>query len=143
MGKHLHKQFSEKEVKEVLERYLSKEIGVEHGLAMLKIKRRRFFDLLKVYRERPDEFSLKYKRKGPNRQIDPKIEKLILKELGREKKIIEDKDNPVRDYNYSYIRNVLGEKHGVEVSLSTIIGRAKKMGFTRRKNTGNPMIGRF
>ena len=57
MGAHLHKRLSVQEVKEVIERYLSREIGVDHVLALLKIHRRRFFDLLKRYRKAPDLFS--------------------------------------------------------------------------------------
>lgn len=53
MGKHLHKLFSTKEVKEVFERYLFREIGWEHALALLKIRSRQFFKLLKAYREDP------------------------------------------------------------------------------------------
>jgi hypothetical protein len=48
MCKHLRKLFSVNEVKKVFERYLSQEITVEHALAMLKIRRRQFFKLLKV-----------------------------------------------------------------------------------------------
>lgn len=142
MSKHLHKRFSGKEVTEIFERYLSKEIGVEQGLALLKVKRRRFFDLLKVYRESPDGFSLEYKRKGANRQIDGKTDKIILKELEKEKKIIDDRKNPVRFYNYSYLKNVLEEKHKIKVSVSTVIRRAKKMGFTKKRYSEKPMTGR-
>lgn len=143
MTKQLHKRFTEKEVMEVFERYLSQEIGVDKVLALLDVGRSRFFDLLKGYRERPDDFSLEYKRKGSNRQIDEKAAKLILKELEKEKKTIEDKKNPVRFYNYSYLKNVLEEKHQVKVSVSTVIRRAKKMGFTRKKFFEKPMTGRY
>ena len=88
MGKHLHKRFSVKEVKEIFERYFSKEIGVEQALALLKIKRSGFFKLLKSYRETPDDFSLDYKRTTPPRKIDPKSEDRIIKELKKEAEII-------------------------------------------------------
>ncbi len=116
MGKHLRKLFSAKEVKEVFERYLSQQIAVEHALAMLKIGRRQFFKLLRVYRERPGEFSLDYKRKVPPRKIDAKSEARIIRELKREAEIIGDKSNPVRFYNYSYPKDVLEKKHKVHVS---------------------------
>ena len=35
MGKHMRKLFSDKEVKEIFERYLLREIGVEHAIAFL------------------------------------------------------------------------------------------------------------
>jgi len=84
MGKHLRKLFSVNEVKKVFERYLSQEIAVDQALAMLKIRRRQFFKLLKVYRERPESFSLDYKRKVPPRKIDAKSEARIMRELKKE-----------------------------------------------------------
>jgi len=142
MGKHLRKRFSVQEVKEIFERYLSREIGTEHVLALLKIGRRRFFDQIKKYREAPDAFSLDYKRQRSSNRISEKAEKKILRELQKEASIIEDKTNPVRDYNYSYLKQILEKKHKVVVSLPTIITRAKKAGFIRKRNSGSRMIGK-
>ncbi len=116
MGKHLRKLFPVNKVKKVFERYLLQQIAVEQALAMLKIGRRQFFKLLKVYRERPKEFSLDYKRKVAPRKIDAKSEARIIRELNREAEIIGDKSNPVRFYNYSYLKEVLEKKHKVHVS---------------------------
>ena len=140
MGKHLRKLFSVKEVKEAFGRYISKEIELEYALALLKIRRRQFFKLLKVYRENPNSFSLDYKKKGISNRIDPKTEQKILSELKKDAQIIEDKNNPVKYYNYSYLKEILEKKHKVIVSLPTIIARAKKMGFTRKRSSGNHMI---
>lgn len=142
MDSQLHKRFSSKEVIEVLERYLSKEIGVAEGLALLKVGKTRFFGLLKSYQQKPHDFSIEYGRKGPTYHLDKKTDEKILKELEKEKKIIDDKKNPVRFYNYSYLKNVLEEKHKVKVSVSTVIRRAKKMGFTRKRFSEKPMTGR-
>ena len=57
MGKHLRKLFSVDQVKEVFRRYLARQIGVDQASAMLKIRRRQFFKLLKLYRDRPESFS--------------------------------------------------------------------------------------
>lgn len=132
MGEHLHKRFSVQEVKEVFERYFSREIGVEYALALLKIKRSGFFKLLKSYREAPDDFSLDYKRTTPPRKLDPKSETKIMKELKKEAEIIQDNSNPVKFYNYSYLKDILEKKHKIFVSLPTIIRRAKKLGITRK-----------
>lgn len=142
MSSQLHKRFSSKEVIEVLERYLSKEIGVAEGLALLKVGKTRFFSLLKSYQQKPNDFSIEHQRKGPNHHLDKKTDEKILKELEREKKIIDDKKNPVRFYNYSYLKNVLEEKHKIKVSVSTVIRRAKKMGFTKKRFLEKPMTGR-
>lgn len=142
MGKHLRKLFSDKEVKEIFERYISQEIGVEHAIAFLKIRRRQFFKLLKAYRDCPDSFSLEYKRAAPPRKINAKSEAKIIHELKKEAKIIGDKSNPVKFYNYSYLKEILEKKHKIVVSLPTIIARAKKMGFIRKRNSERLMTGK-
>jgi hypothetical protein len=142
MGKHLRKLFSADQVKEVFQRYLSRQIGVDQASAILKIRRRQFFKLLKVYRERPESFSLDYTRKTPPRKIDAKAEAKITQELKKEAEIIGDKRNPVRFYNYSYLKEILEKKHKVHVSLPTIIRRAKKMGITNKGLLEKSMIGR-
>jgi hypothetical protein len=132
MGKHLRKLFSPEQVKEVFRRYLARQIGVDQASAMLKLRRRQFFKLLKVYRQRPESFSLDYTKKAPPHKIDAKAEAKITQELRKEAEIIRDKTNPVRFYNYSYVKEILEKKHKVYVSLPTIIDRAKKMGITNQ-----------
>jgi len=58
---------------------------------MLRIKRRRFFELLAKYRKDPDSFSIQYKRRTINQKMDPDIEKNIAKELIIEKDLIKAK----------------------------------------------------
>lgn len=142
MGKHLHKRFSVIEVKEVLERSLSKEIGVDHALALLKIHRRRFFDVLKRYREAPDRFSLDSKRHGSGNRLDANVETQIVNELKKEAALIADPRNPVRTYNDSYLKEVLQQTHQVSVSLPTIITRAKKTGGIRKRSGRSRMTGK-
>ena len=139
MSQHLHKRFSNNEVREIFERYLSKEIGIKHVLALLKIQRRRFFVLIEKYRQVPGQFSLDYKRRGPSNRINENAEAKILLELKKEASLIADKSNPVRDYNYSFMKEVLEKKYNVLVSLPTIITRAKKAGFIRKRNSGKHM----
>ncbi|GAG57689.1 unnamed protein product, partial [marine sediment metagenome] len=62
-------------------------------------------------------------------KIGKEVENNILTELKTEKDLIEAKDNPIRGYNYSYIKDRLEEKYKNKVSLPTIIDRAKKGGF--------------
>lgn len=66
---------------------------------MLKIKRRRFFELLAKYRKDPDNFSIQYERKTINRKRDLDIEKNILKELKIEKNFIKAKEVPSKHYS--------------------------------------------
>ncbi len=129
MSTQLHKNFTDDQVKSFLKSYLDKEIKISYILQMLKIKRRRFFELLAKYRTDPDSFSIQYERKTINRKIGPDIEKNIVKALEIEKDLIENKEIPIRCYNYSYIKDLLEQKYSQRVSLPTIIDRAKRNNF--------------
>jgi hypothetical protein len=129
----LHKRFTSDQVKELLERYLNKEVERKYIQEILGIWRRRFFMLLKQYKKNPQHFTIQYHRTAPPRSICPEIEQTILKELAIEKEIIRDKEIPLTSYNYSYIRDRLRKTYRQKVSLNTIINRAKKHGFYLKK----------
>jgi len=129
----IHKEFTDSQVKELIERYIKRDIKLHYVLEILGIKRSRFFVLLKQYKECPDTFSIQYGRKAKTRKISESIEHNITKELRIEKDMIENMEIPLRYYNYSYIRNLLEERYNQKVSLSTIIDRAKKNDFYLKK----------
>jgi hypothetical protein len=129
----LHKHFTSEQVKELFDRYLNNEVERSYIQEILRLKRRRFFALLKKYREDPQHFSIDYQRTTPTRKISPSIEHNIVKELAIEKTIIQNKEVPLKTYNYSYIKDRLNTEHRQKVSLSTIIDRAKKHGFYLKK----------
>jgi len=133
----LHKRFTSDQVKELLERYLKKEVEGTYIQEILAIKRRRFFTLLNQYRENPQDFSIQYQRPTPPR-ISPEVEQNILKELTIEKGIIQDKNIPLKSYNYSFIKDHLKKKYRQKVSLTTVIRRAKKHGFYLKKPKRTP-----
>jgi len=54
----LHKKFTDSQVKELIERYLKREIERKYIQEILGIKKRRFFGLVERYREDPDGFSI-------------------------------------------------------------------------------------
>ena len=125
----LHKRFTDEQIKEFIQRYLKKEIERKHLQEVLGINKTRFFALVKKYRVDFSSFSIQYVREKKTRSIPKSTEKNILKELSVEKKLIEDKDVPIRSYNYSYIKDRLEIDYKQQVSLPTIIDRAKKNGF--------------
>ena len=129
----LHKRFTSDQVKELLDRYSKNEIERKYIQEILGIKRRRFFVLLKQYKENPQHFSLQYQRARAPRAISSMIEQSILKELSIEKKIIQNTEIPLKSYNYSYIKDRLNATYHQKVSLPTIIDRAKKHGFYLKK----------
>ena len=133
MADQLHKKFSSAQTKSLIESYLRKEIELSYILSILGIGRSRFFEILKNYRQNPNSFSIDYSRQSINRKISSEVEDDILAELYVEKKLIEDSSNPIRYYNYSYIKDLLRDKYDHKVSLPTIIDRAKRFGFYDKK----------
>jgi hypothetical protein len=129
----LHRKFTDEQVKELIEKYLRKEVGRKYLQEILGINKTRFFALVKAYRDNPSAFSIRYVRKGKTRAIPKAVEVNILKELAIEKTLIEDKDVPIRSYNYSYIKDRLEREYKQKVSLSTIIAKARKNDFYFRK----------
>ena len=124
----IHKRFTDLQVKELIERYLKKEIERTYIQELLCIKRRRFCNLVAQYRKNPKRFTIQYNRKTPSR-ISRNTENKLIKELSFEKNLIMNKSVPLRSYNYSYIKDLLDN----EISLPTIINRAKKHGFYLKK----------
>jgi len=129
----VHKKFTDDQIKELIGKYLRKEVGRKYLQEILGINKTRFFALVKAYRDNPLQFSIQYRRRGKTREIPEVIEINILKELSIEKKLIEDKNVPLHSYNYSYIKDRLKKEYRQVVSLPTIIDRAKKKGFYLKK----------
>lgn len=125
----IHKKFTDGQVKELLERYLRKEIRRKYLQETLGIGKTRFFALIQSYRKNPKEFSIQYQRHFGTRELDPQIETNVLKELSVEKRLIQNPRVPLRSYNYSYIKDHLKTAYHQKVALSTIIDRAKTYGF--------------
>ncbi len=125
----LHKRFTNEQVKDLMQRYINKELKREHIQQMLKIKRRQFFKLLQEYRDNSKEFSIQYSRTEKTKGIDPAIENNILKELKNTKALIDDRSMPVWSYNYNFIKKDLEANQHQKVSLQTIINKAKQHGF--------------
>ncbi len=125
---HIHKQFSTDQIKELLKRYLDKEIERDYIQELLDIIKSQFFSLLKKFRTNPSAFSITYSRTSPKRLL-PDIENNIIKELQIDKEAIENKDIPLRYYNYSYVRDRLEKTYHQKISLPTIIKCAKEHDF--------------
>ena len=126
----LHKRFTDDQVKQMLERYLRNGIKRNYIQTMLGVGKTRFFQLLETYRSDPNRFSVQYQRKiSAHHKIAPEIEQNILKELAIDQKAIQNKNIPLKRYNYSYVRDRLKTQYQQSAALSTIIAKAKKSGF--------------
>lgn len=121
----LHKRLTDEQIRAFFQSYCQGTLSRVEIQKVLEIGKTRFFSLLKVYREEPQNFSIAYHRRTPAKlsiQAEDKINKALLKE----KMIVEDPDLPISRYNYSAIQDRL-KKEGVQVSVPTIINRAKQL----------------
>ena len=125
----LHKRFTDQQVKEMLQRYLNREIERSYLQTILGIGKSQFFFWLQQYRAHPDTFSTRYARQRPPRRLDPEIEQNIVKELTIDQQAIRNPQVPLRAYNYSYVQRRLQTTYHQQAALSTIIDRAKRHGF--------------
>ena len=123
----IHKRFTAEQIKVLLKGYCQGILDRPAIEETLGISRSTFFLLLKEYRRNSDQFSLAYHRETPTR-IPARVEKEIEAELMLEKGLIEDPSLPISGYNYSAIRDRLA-KHDIKLALSTIIDRAKGLGW--------------
>lgn len=130
----LHKRLTDEQVKNILAEYVAGKVKAKEAIRLLAISRARFYQLVADFKDDQADFSLAYKRESANNKLDEKIEKNILAELKTEKeKIIDDPNVPTNRYNYSYIKNQIKDKYAADVSVNTIINRAKINGYWKEK----------
>lgn len=132
----VHKRFSNEQVRVLFQSYCQRKITRNDLQELLGIEKTRFFALLKSYRQNPHAFSIVYRRQSP-RRLSARVEAEIQSALLRERQIIENPDLPISDYNYTALRDRLIKK-GIEVSVTTIVDRAKKIGCHKPRRKRKP-----
>jgi hypothetical protein len=129
MTKQIHTKFTNEQLKELLQKYINKEVERKYMQQILGIGKSRFFELVAAYRTNPKKFSVEYKRSAQAKRIAPQIQESIIKELAIDKKAIQNKDIPLYHYNYSYVLKRLKKNYKQTACLSTVINYAKANGF--------------
>ena len=130
----LHKRLTDEQARNILSDYQSGKTRAKEAIRLLGVGRTRFYQLAAEYEDNKENFTLVYKRDSINRKLDEKIEENILAELKTEKeKIIDNPNVPTNRYNYSYIKDHLKEKYDQDVSVPTIISRARSNGYWKEK----------
>ena len=128
MGKQqVHRRLDTEAVKDILMRYDENRLDFTAAVALLGVKKSRFFKILAEYRADKSGFSAVYERATPKR-ISSTTEELIKKELLKEKKLITNPQLPITEYNYAAVHDTLRDEHKTDVSTKTIIRRAKEYG---------------
>lgn len=125
----IHKRLTTEQVIAILENYLASEIKAFDAMEALGLKKSQFFNLASQYKNNSGDFTIKHHGNHGNRLIKKSSEEKILIELKLEKKLIDNKNMPIRYYNYSAIKDNLKDKYKIKVSLPTIINRAKNNGY--------------
>jgi hypothetical protein len=122
----VHKRFTTEQVKALLVQYDQGHMARNDVQELLGIGKTRFFALLANYRQNASAFSVGYER-TTHRRLPQATEDALQRVLLEEKALVEDKSLPISTYNYSAVRDEVG-KGGIEVSLPTVIDRAKGLG---------------
>ena len=81
MAAQIHKKFTSVQVKELLQKYLDKEVERKYLQQILGIGKSRFFELIEAYRNNPQPFSIDYKRSGEAKRIAPEVKNFSDKEM--------------------------------------------------------------
>jgi hypothetical protein len=139
----IHKKFNSAQVKELLDKYEQSIFKREIIEKLLGIGRSHFFNLLKEYRNNREKFSIDYKRSSNPNELESNYDDLILKALKEQYKLIKDTQVPIYRYNYSYSSQEIKRKYGVEISVPTIINRAKKWGYYKNRQKARKVHDRF
>jgi hypothetical protein len=129
MGKQLHTRFTDDQIKLLLELYLKKAITLNQALQQLQCSKWRFFQLLKNYRQNPQNFTIAYARHEPHHRLSPQIDQAIHEELEKDHLLIKDPQIPIYQYNYAYLKDQIVNNLGLKVSAQTVRNRAKEWGY--------------
>src|ERR1035437_2237084 len=112
----LHKRFTNEQVRDIVGKYIQKQLRAKEACNYLSIGRTRLHQLTTTYRQNPDKLTLVYNRTTPTHEVAKSVKGHILAELKFEKdKIIDNPSVPTTRYNYSYIRNLLWDKYDEKV----------------------------
>jgi hypothetical protein len=129
----LHKRLTIDQVKLVLDWYSQGLMSRDEALAKLVLKRRRFYVLLKNYRDGKLDKLKPPIRTNAHRKIGTSMDRVIRDELENEKRLIANAAMPVTTYNYAAITDRVTEQTGRQVSAQTIRNRAKAWGYYLEK----------
>lgn len=129
MGSHIHKQFSDDEIKQYLKWYEDKVLSKAEVLTALGVKDSRFYALLARFREKPKDFSVAYRRTRAPHSLPPAVVRQIRRELELEQSFIANPAMPILFYNYAAIRDAVETSTGHTLSAQTVVNYAKKWSF--------------
>lgn len=128
---HIHKRLDDDHTRVIFKGYEEATISLEEALSLLGVRRTQFFVHLQRYRTSPEAFSLSYQRHTSAR-LTAETEGAIKKGLDDEYALITNPDLPITTFNYAALQDRL-ERQGIQVSLPTLIARAKRYEYYQPK----------
>lgn len=126
----LHKRFTSEQVKIILQWYCDKAIDLAGARERLELSEQGFFRLLRKYRNDPDSFAISYPHRAAHNRFGGEIDSSIRTELEKERSLIANPAIPLKQYNYSAVRDEVMRKLGRNISDETVRSRAHAWGFT-------------
>jgi len=137
----IHRRFTDDQVKLLLDLYLNKTITLQQALQQLECSKGRFYQIFKAYRNAPESFTIAYARNEPQHRLPKEVNEVIREELEGDRKLIGDKEIPIRNYNYAAIRDNVVKRLNYKISAQTVRNRAKEWGYfipTHKKEKAPP-----
>lgn len=123
MSSQMHKRLTDDQVKTVLDLYNKKTITLKQALQQLGCKRSRFYQILKKYRKDPEGFTIAYARHYPQHRLSEYEDWVIRGELKMDRKLIADKNTPIKGYNYAAVRDKVVKRLGYKISTQIVRNR--------------------
>lgn len=120
----VHKRIVLLFMKDVFESYLNDRLTLAQSIEALGLGRSNFFRYLKMYRQNPTGFDIKYKRNTPNRETSADVDQKISDLLRQEKELIKDPGCEAYRYNFQAIADEFKRKEGINISAQTIRRKA-------------------
>jgi len=129
MASQIHRRFADDQVRLLLDLYINKAITLRQVLQQLECSRSRFYQILKRYRNAPEEFSIAYGRNHPQHRLPEEVDRIIREELETDRGLIADKETPLWQYNYTAVRDEVLRRLGHKISAQTVRNRARQWGY--------------
>jgi hypothetical protein len=133
MTKQLHKRFTTDQIKIIFQWYCDRSITSKEARDRLEISEERFFQLLRTYRKNSDTFTIDYPERSAHNRFGKKIDKIIRQELEKDKSLIDNPNIPLKQYNYSAVRDEVTGKIERSITSQTIRNRARDWGYVKPK----------
>lgn len=122
----VHKRIVLLFMKEVFDAYLHERFTLAQAIETLGLGRSNFFRYMKMYRQHPEGFSLKYVRKTATNKLTAAQDEIIARMIREEKELVKHPGYEVKRINFEALSVELKKQHEIAVPAETIRQKAIK-----------------